>query len=251
MFENCSLGCGCNRGFKEVASRLGPETEGYLDISGVGSFSKKDVIMSMANLTYKMSPRMAGYKTVGVDDVSARLVACYLFEQIKEKKKTLGLLTETRFQPLLGGRGLTFEQKEAVRFLIKTKGKYFGKTLLVTEHIVCGEGMVDLARLLRDEGVEFDIASVSVSQEFLNSNGGKYSVTDWVWLRDKIIYGSIGDSGQFFYKRGENGVVKNQPPKDERFLAYAQKNNSVSQSAINNSRTNIRSLANIILGVVG
>jgi hypothetical protein len=214
-----------------------------------------EAITAVARLSFKLKDKLTSYNTVLIDDTSGRSVGFYLLEQIKTKKKEIGSPTRTVAYGLLGGSEDIYpKQNEAVKdFIVKTNKKNkFGKTLLITEHISTGNGLINIIESLIQEGIDFDIASVSLNPSFFSLKGGTINSDQFRrWLGNKIIYGNKDESGLYFHDREENGVIKLKYLKNtNNVLPHAQKDKSVEQSKINQARNNIRCLAHEILEAI-
>lgn len=235
--------------FNKEILELSPNLEKYLNIRSYDC-PAEDVIRSLAGLSFRLINQMHTYDTVLTDDPSGRLVGIYLLEQIKNRKRNLDLSAETQLYGILGGRGLSVEQKVAVNDFIKSRKNTFGKTLLVTEIICVGDGIIDLARYLKNNGIDFDIASLSVLPDFLESNVGNYSNDEWRWLKNKVVYGDTNDiGGMYFYNKSESGIEKHFFSENG-FLAHSQKRKDSKQFAVNRARRDIKHIAQTILETV-
>ena len=208
--------------------------------------TKHAAVEALAHSTFKLKDKLASYKTVLSDDASGRLSGLYFLAQIKDEKKNLGQDSQTVFYGVASGNSAFPGQEEAVEKFIESKKAGLGKTLLVTEHISRGNGIIPLASFLKKEGVDFEIATVSTEKSFLESNQSHYSDEVWQWFKSKVIYGEKGKSGLYFYNRTENGLMKMQPLKNK-FFAQAQLRGATSQLAINRSRVDMRDLGKEVL----
>ena len=77
--------------FHKTILKLSSSLEKYLNIHA-HNCPDEEVIKSLADLSFRLVNRMHTYDTVLTDDPSGRLVGIYLLEQIKRKKRSLGLL---------------------------------------------------------------------------------------------------------------------------------------------------------------
>lgn len=220
------------------------ELANYSLIIGNVSPYRPELIKSLALLSLKLKDKLTNYDTILIDDASGRLVGLYLLEQIKAKKRNEGISTKTMAYGIIGG-DISDEQKNAVKNFIKTKKNKLGKTLLVTEQVLSGEAIIRIAKLLKQKRINFDIASVSVNPEFLNSKN-KHR-----WAKNKLTYGSLGLDGSDF-KHIEKGVTKRSPLTNsiDESSPHPQKDKYSNQSTINASRKYIRYLAQNILQTI-
>lgn len=163
-------------------------------------------IESLARLTLELGDRLEQYDTILSDDASGRLVTLLLKNIADRKRKEKGQ-NPTRVFFVAGGHYEKEEKKpakNAVEEFIASKREELGKTLLVTEHIFSGKSIMLLINILENQGVDFDVAAVSIlSRPYSTEDTYDYRLTK------RLYYGSIGNAGYYMYgQRLQAGVHK-------------------------------------------
>lgn len=178
------------------------DKDGLFD--GAGDYD--NVIESLINLVLKLESKLSQYDTIIGDDASGRLIALFLRQIIKAKRREDGLEPpETLF--VAGGRGNNCLRSEKIKELLEKKKDSMGKTLLVTEYISSGDGLQWLAKMMADLGIDFDIATLSL----LVKENPTESFQRYPEIVKRLNFGSIGSDGLFFYgKKRIAGVTKQQ-----------------------------------------
>lgn len=162
-------------------------------------FRKHDIIKALARLVIELESKLTDYDTVLSDEASGRLVSLFLRNIINEKRKQIGK-HKAQIYFINGGDYYSQDTGQAVKNFISEKKQTFGKSLLVTEYILSGNGMMSLIGALRSQDIDFDMAVVSIRKK-----PRRY--------KDKHIkrvkYGSIGFTGALFHRNYEfSGVEK-------------------------------------------
>ncbi|MEK7607981.1 MAG: hypothetical protein AAB495_00130 [Patescibacteria group bacterium] len=162
--------------------------------------ARERTLASIARLIIELRKNISEYDTVIGDDASARILALLIGKIIDKKRKESG---KNPAQKLFvqGGRHGKEKIWEAVRDFLSEKAKKMGKTLLVTEYITSGRGIMPTVLALEASGVDFDLASVSIT-----NNPESYPPE----IQRHLVFGSVGQSGLGLYSRSsESGVRKN------------------------------------------
>jgi len=200
------------------------------------------LIRALAKLVIELEEKITQYDTVLSDDASGRLVTLFLVRVINKKKD------ESNLQPVksyfISGGANSEENNQAIDdFLLKSKSS-FGKVLLVSEYIVTGSSLTRLANRLTGQGIDFDVAVLSISpgHGFLgNNNLDKKTIN----LKKRLKYGEESRvAGDVFYNKIFNGVVKSDSG------THPVKRKNVKQSFINNSRRDMEFLADEIYKLI-
>ncbi|MCL4437666.1 hypothetical protein M1513_01345 [Patescibacteria group bacterium] len=156
---------------EEVSQRL-PDKEAQeliaekIDVSEIekkleGKAPFSGTVETLARLVVELGDKIPKYDTIISDDASARLVSLLMRKIINIKKEEAGEKpVETYF--IAGGRhDDNPEVYEYINKFIESKKDNLKNTLLVTEYIYFGEGMLNLVRILEQNKIKFDIAAVS------------------------------------------------------------------------------------------
>jgi hypothetical protein len=160
----------------------------------------------LARLVLELKERGLSYDTIISDDASGRLPSLLLRKIINYANERLGKApVKTIF--ITGVRKVpdsyrTLVINEKAKFIAK-EALSFGRALLVTEYIGTGRSIRVLIDLLEKEDVIFDIAAVSICHP-----PAKYPKE----IRDRLLYGVVGDCGTDFYTRSDFSGVRNQGP---------------------------------------
>lgn len=173
-----------------------------------GSFEDKtetrDFIRALARLVIELEDQVPHYDTVLSDDASGRLVAIFLSQVINKKKLELNEQSvQTYF--LQGGGHQKEGIYEAVDDFISQKKSSIGKALLVTEHIASGNSINSMVKKLEGQDIDFDVASLSVSEEFLSEKDKE----KFKKLTKRVRYGGENAEGLDLYNQPFTGVRKN------------------------------------------
>jgi hypothetical protein len=117
----------------------------------------------MARLVLELRHDIASYDTIIGDDASGRLPTLFLREIANNKRAKEGKENSKTFF-LVGGRYTDEQIFQASTDFISSMKPMLGRVLLATEHIASGYGMKRMAKIFQQEGISFDIASVSVER---------------------------------------------------------------------------------------
>lgn len=161
-------------------------------------------IESLARLVVELEDKIPNYDTILSDEASGRLPSLFLRQIINRKRRESGNdPVNTYF--LAWGKTAGSERARAVENFINQKKGEIRKALLVTDYIYSGESLNKLAQLLEAQGINFDIAAVSIAK-----NPDNEEFKDKKDIIKRLKYGEISDSGEFaFYRKSaETGVVK-------------------------------------------
>lgn len=112
---------------------------------------KKEVIIDLLLLAYKLKDKLSAYKTFLSDDASGRLVTLFLRKIAKSK----GLSPQTFF--IASGRDTDLSK---VKKFLKSKKEGMGKVLVITEYIGSGDSISNLSRLLTSIKIDHKIATL-------------------------------------------------------------------------------------------
>lgn len=123
-------------------------------------------------MTFELKEEIPHYDTIISDDVSGRLVSLFLREVINKEK------IEINEQPVqtyfIAGVSSCYEDDfnkakvKKIEEFISLKFPSIKKALLVTEFIATGNTLNPIVKNLEKQDISFDIASVSISLEFLD-----------------------------------------------------------------------------------
>lgn len=166
-------------------------------------FDTKGVVKAFASLTLQLKESLGRYDTVLSDDSSARIVTRVLDDLINQKRRE----EKEKFAPtyfLAGGRETS--NTEEIKKFLQEKGD-LGKTLLVTEYISTGVSLVRLTDILKDLGIDFDVAALSVRPGTENDLPGSLQE---IRENGQLYVGEVGKSGLsgFYDEEKMAGVIK-------------------------------------------
>lgn len=200
---------------KFAPEKLDPELAEKIE-SFEQSFDAPETRGAMTSLVEKLKSKLENpeqiYDTLLSDEASGRLVTLFLRNIINKQREKFDKEPAKTFFIAGGGRSKNFsiagsrhwsEDAEArtADFIAKNKAK-FNKTLLITEYIVTGHSIKTLSEILDKQGIQHDIATVSI--EYKNS-----LKDDKPSIYKKLYFGSIGGTGLIFYRRSyDTGVEK-------------------------------------------
>ncbi|MDA2922384.1 hypothetical protein MYX07_03910 [Patescibacteria group bacterium AH-259-L07] len=194
------------RAYKARDETIRERVQNTLDIENLETkmksevFQNSNLLESLACLVAKLKDKFTDYDTVLSDEASGRLVSLFLHKIINTKKEQEGK-EKIPIYFIAGGRVRHPEAEFDVNDFISKKKEALGKTLLVTEHIESGGTIKFLANTLKSNGINFDIATVSLGQDPLSykTNPAK-----------NAIYGSIGEIGakSLYFKYKATGVQR-------------------------------------------
>ena len=204
--------------------------------------TNKDVIEGLATLVLKLESKLDEYDTIIGDDVSGRLIALFLRRIIKAKRQEKDLPPP---QSLFVAGGRTKFQAGKIRDYLDQKKDKIGKTLLVTEYISSGAGISWLAEIMKELGIDFDLATLSImnSPSYYDNLPG---------ISGRLYYGdSEKRAGVFFYNRkGLTGLRKTRDPRDllpgEEVTAHAKRLQPSRYGAMKDARNTLYALADEI-----
>lgn len=199
-----------------------------------------ETIRALFKLVFKLKDNLARYDAILSDDASGRLPSLFL-EKIVNKKRKDGGQKPVHTLFVASGRHGDPAIEDSVAKFISAKKEILGKTLLVTEFISSGRSIESLIEILKKQGIDFDIAAVSIA-----SNPGDYGKN----LTQNLTYGSIGFAGGRFYNLPEYaGVYKKSGTKNSPHpLVYYEK--GVQKTDMRNAREDIKILSEEILKVL-
>ncbi len=199
-----------------------------------------DTVESLVRLVFKIKDNIKDYDTILSDDASGRLPSRLLEKIINQKRKENGQkLVHTLF--VASGRHGDPNIESAVGKFIAAEKEALGKTLLVTEFIDSGKSIKNLIEILEKEGIDFDIAAVSMACDPNDYN------QNWT---QKIKYGSIGFAGARLYNKPEyagvykKGGIEN-PPHPNIYYKKGEK-----KTDMQNAREDIKILSEEILKIL-
>lgn len=204
------------------------------------------VIEVLGKLVCRLGDKIPQYETILSDDASARLVSL-LFRSIIDKKRKDNKLTPVKTFFVAGGMPNTKDKmgESAVgRFIDEHKGA-FGKTLLVTEYIHSGKTIEPIVKILEKQGVDFDLATVSV---------GNHPESYPEDLTRHLVYGEIGGEGGEAFYGGKTfayrGVHKDAYQSHFRSSAFPEKNNWLDFEKMKDAREDVKLVADELLKVL-
>jgi len=203
------------------------------------------------------------YETLIGDDASGRAPTLVLRKIINNRIETLhkSLPPERKREKLRtyfvsGGQGLSDETTGYLKLFFESIRSGDKKFLLVTEYIQSGRSISKLVSALEASGINFDIASVFVDVEGVESidkiqarghrvfGGSQMSVPPKIWSHEGI-------SGVVNLKTGPNGMVLEAHAvplvKDPELMPMTEKQRLEFQQDINNSREDVKLLASRVV----
>jgi len=151
------------------------------------NFWDKDSVVAIGMLITKLRDSILDYDTIISDDASGRIPALIIKKIIDRRRQELGLPESIPISFIASGRFNNVSAKlEAGRVLssfFEQRGTALGRALVVTEFIATGGTIERLAKIMENQGVDFQIAAVSASYDekhyadacFENMICGKYS----------------------------------------------------------------------------
>ncbi|MDP3244744.1 MAG: hypothetical protein Q8M83_03765 [bacterium] len=202
---------------------------------------QRELVRSLTRLVIELKEQLPHYDTILSDDASGRLVSLFLREIINRKKaESKKTPVQTFF--IAGGRGSDMTSDAIDKFITKEKPS-LGKTLLVTEYMKTGESINYLVEKLEKQEVNFDVASLSISDEFLDDHirGKNDEIKN---LIKRLKYGDKNEIGlHVFYAKPFTGIKKGQTRETS---AHPSKNPHHKQVDIRKARLDIQLLADEI-----
>ena len=162
--------------------------------------SKKNLVRSFASLSNELKEGFPYYGTIISDDASGRLLSLFFRKIINKKREELGKEPASTYF-LTSWKGRYKEVNEGIDEFLREKVDSYERVLVLTEHIDSGASLSPIVDSLeKQEGVDFDIASISVNEYFRLPNE----------LENKVIYVSKGKMGELLTcKKFCTGVEKN------------------------------------------
>ncbi len=152
-------------------------------------FSRQETLEDLSRLVFELGDKITDYDTILSDDASGRLVSRLLWEISSTERKKIAKKTANGYF-IAGGQPIKRDNDKAITAFLEKNKQKLGKTLLVTEYIESGKSIMSLIKLLENEGIDFDVATVSIHfppQEYNRR------------LSKRLYYGSEGPSGEFLY----------------------------------------------------
>jgi hypothetical protein len=153
---------------------------------------------ALAHLIVELKDQIPHYDTILSDDASGRLISLLFRDIIKEKRD------EQKTEPLqtyfiAGGRGSRRAGDDEINKFIEDRKAKLGRTLLVTEYIDSGMSIGELIDILEKQGIDFDVATVSISDPIYAYNEK---------IQKHLYYGTVGKEGLNFYGEQKFAGVK-------------------------------------------
>ncbi len=175
------------------------------NVTSFGDESKSRVVFeALARLVIELEKEIPNYDTLLSDDASGRLVTRFLREVINKKREAVG---KPRVQTYFIAGGWQALNAEYIQEFIRQKKSSIHKALLVTELVGTGESANRLVKIFEQEGLDFDVAAVTVHLDFLNS--------DFIYAEEvgglvkRLRYGDDRNrAGVSFYDKPFTGVTK-------------------------------------------
>ncbi len=162
-------------------------------------FIKKETIKALQSLVLKLEKNLPNYDTILSDEASGRLVSLMFEKIINQKRKEQNKERANTFFVTSGQHGDP-ELWNSLDKFIRERKSALGKTLLATEYIESGTSIMSLIEILEKNGVDFDIAAISIDNP-PNEYNDK--------LINHLYYGKVGKEGLAFYgKPTYAGVTK-------------------------------------------
>lgn len=202
------------------------------------AFNDPGFLDSLAKLVVKLDlgGKVNEYDAIIGDDTSGRLPSLVLRSVINkkredEKKKKIDIYF------VAGGRNMMEEREKNIDEFIGKKGESVKKALLVTEFISSGGSVARLAEILKNNGIDYDIAAVSV-ESLLELNSEENTRE----LAKKVIFGNEGAGGLHAWDNNLSGLTKGgmfSPIRE----AHASRSEYADQESINKSREDAKIVA--------
>ncbi|MDX1535730.1 MAG: hypothetical protein R3346_03155 [Candidatus Spechtbacterales bacterium] len=201
-----------------------------------------EAMEGFGKIVLELKEKIGDYDAILSDDASGRLISLILREVFKNEK---GEGLPTNF--VLAGRYLEYPRRiEKMKEYLEDRLEGVEKILIVTEYIETGRGLSKLLNVLREMGIDFDIAALSTSRALPQ--------VSYLESFDDLIVGkkdsNIGVN--LFYKRPEySGVDKQRQgayPRDEmpdisELPAHPAKARKFNAETVNEARHDVKIIA--------
>lgn len=226
---------------------LKAQLHSWIFIDPRGSFHEH-VIEGLGKLVLDLEPHLTKYDAIVSDEASGRLVGLFLHEILAKQREEQDM-AEPKIFFVQGGARLPKESQEAVRAFISRRFSKNEKVLLVTELIQEGTSMRRFVRQFCDEGVDVDIAALSIIKSFdelpLDISRRLYFGTNGLFDSrvGKRFYEGPGWKHSGVTKRTEMGL---QDP----FLAHPMRDSKAAISDMRAARHDIHVLAGQFLKMI-
>ncbi|MBI4992326.1 MAG: phosphoribosyltransferase [Candidatus Harrisonbacteria bacterium] len=185
------------------------------------------------------------------DDASGRIPTLVMKDIISSRMRVLHPdltseedrnLLKTRF--IASGRH-NANKEQLIAFFRKIKSEIKKKALIVTEFMATGASMEQLAEILEQEHIPFDIASIASHSSKRSYQGGGYFLPSILGRRGLFI-GSENASVPFLYNDSDlSGVQKKS--RGQHLSAHAERPDSVNQERTGQIREDAHVLADRVL----
>ena len=229
------------------------------------------IVRVLGRLIFSLKEELSSYDTVLSDDASGRLPSLFLKEVILQKKEQLQKLSQRALpndqeKPITNnhrsqlhtyfiGAGSNLHDysyssydenrkqatEEQIRKSLERYQEELGKTLLVTEYISSGESIESFCKILREKGVDFNVAAVTMGYFYPDN----YANLDKFLGKIKCGEDESSEGAALFNdKKHITGVVKNET---SGYLERSSKRDSV---AMKNAREDMKMLAHELFRLV-
>jgi len=217
---------------EEIAKKV--NIQKIIDECEIGQlFGGERIINSISRLVLELRDRIPQYDTILSDDASGRLISLIL-KQLIDKKRKEEEKPNSKIYFLASGQHRDEKINSLIQdFILKRKNE-LGNTLLVTEFIATGGSISPLVEVLEREGINFDLATISVSRD-PSENYGKQ-------IQRHLYYGEVGNSALNLHNVHQySGIEKNK----EIMTPYpvALNKNDRDQRSVHNARQDVKMIA--------
>lgn len=157
----------------------------------------------LARLVLELKDKLQKYDTIISDDASGRIPSLLLRKIVNKEREKSGR-EKIPIYFLAGGQthGDEIKMKQIDKFL-KNRKNSLGKVLLITEYISTGRSIHSLSRILENNKIDFDIATVSLDPDY------EIKINSISKILNKLIYGEISPKGLDIYRaKAATGVKK-------------------------------------------
>lgn len=178
-----------------------------LDMLKSPALKNESMLRALAHLAEQVKEHALEYQTILSDDASGRLASLFLARVINKRRKEVGERKSIPVHFIASGRHENPNQNASIAKFLNENKSQFGRSLVVTDYIEKGESIQTLIKILKDCGVEFDIAAVSIVEDPQSSQ--LYGPE----IKEKVKFsGAIGYEGKTLYNasnvQGLSGVAK-------------------------------------------
>jgi len=183
-------------------------------------FSKKETgldpaLKALVRLVVELKDNVPKYNTILSDEIGGRLPSLLLREIINKKRKKMGLPSADIYFLNVGKDKPSIIKKAIQKFILEKKDT-LGKVLVVSEFLVSGENVEMLTKPLEGIGVDFDVATVSVSARKIEDLDNS--------IKHHLYYGDTSGVGEWLDDREPLGVQSSVYSYNRKYPAHPEAN---------------------------